>query len=100
MEDTQLEKLRYPIGKFQDPTSYSSKEISHWINEIEEIPALIRKEINLFTEEMLDESYRPQGWTARQVVNHIVDRPCSSYSINLRCDCLMRRTKEYYYTTI
>ena len=79
MEDEKLEKLRYPIGKFSAPLDYSQEDIDKWTNEINELPSLCRNEFNDFTEEMLEESYKPGGWTARQLIHHIVDSHMNAY---------------------
>src|SRR5205085_11586977 len=36
-------------------------------------------EISGFSDEMLDTSYKPEGWTARQVVHHIADSHMNAY---------------------
>ena len=76
MED---EKLRYPIGKFIAPTEFSQRAIEKWINEIQELPSQCQNEMSDFTEEMLNESYRPGGWTTRQVIHHIADSHVNAY---------------------
>lgn len=65
--------LQYPIGKFQCPQRITQEHISNWIHDIEELPAKIAKLVSGFTEEQLETSYRPGGWTARQVIHHIHD---------------------------
>ncbi|MBL7727179.1 MAG: putative metal-dependent hydrolase, partial [Dinghuibacter sp.] len=42
-----------------------------YINDIETLPAKLKKAVRSLTPEMLDTPYRPGGWTARQVVHHI-----------------------------
>ena len=79
MEEEQLEKLRYPIGKFSAPLEYSCEDMSNWISEIEYLPSQCRTVLNDFTEEMLNESYRPGGWTARQLIHHFVDSHMNAY---------------------
>ena len=79
MEIQELEKLRYPIGKFSAPLEYSQEDMEKWIGEIEELPSKCRNELKDFTEEMLADKYRPDGWTARQVIHHIVDSHINAY---------------------
>jgi hypothetical protein len=79
MEDAVLEKLKYPVGKFSAPMEYSTGDLETWIREIESLPSLCRAELKDFTEEMLDTPYRNGGWTARQVVHHIVDSHMNGY---------------------
>ncbi len=79
MEIAELEKLKYPIGKFSAPLEYSPEDIEKWIREIENLPGDCRAELKGFTEDMLDEPYREGGWTARQVIHHIVDSHMNGY---------------------
>ncbi len=79
MEDEKLERLRYPIGRFSAPLSVSSNEVNKWISDIEELPSLCRSILHDFTEEMLNDGYKPGGWTARQVIHHIPDSHMNAY---------------------
>ena len=79
MDAEKLEKLRYPIGKFLDPLEYAPGDIKKWIGEIEVLPELCRKEVEHFSNQMFDESYKPDGWTARQVIHHIADSHMNAF---------------------
>jgi hypothetical protein len=79
MEVAELEKLRYPIGKFEAPNSYSSNDITKWIKDIEDLPLQCRNELKSFTDDVLEETYKPGGWTARQVIHHIPDSHLNAY---------------------
>ncbi|MBA3665336.1 MAG: putative metal-dependent hydrolase, partial [Bacteroidetes bacterium] len=68
-----LEQLKYPIGKFVAPATYSAEFISECISEIEKFPSLLKKEVSNLSDEQLDTPYRPEGWTIRQVVHHCAD---------------------------
>lgn len=73
MEDLDLEKLRYPIGKFTPAEEYSSDYLSQRIAAIASFPERLKKEVAHLTEEQLDTPYRPGGWTVRQVIHHCAD---------------------------
>lgn len=73
MENLDLEKLKYPIGKFIAPTEYSSEYISNKIQEIESFPERLKKEIIHLTDQQLDTPYRPNGWTVRQLIHHCAE---------------------------
>ncbi|CAI2765553.1 YfiT family bacillithiol transferase [Flavobacterium collinsii] len=73
MNETDLEKLKYPIGKFQAPKDYNAEYISTNIAIIESFPNKLKKETIDLTEEQLDTSYRPDGWTVRQVIHHCAE---------------------------
>ena len=79
MEEVEIEKLKYPVGKFSAPLEYSPGDLEKWIREIESFPSQCRAELKDFSDEMLDTTYRPGGWTARQVIHHIVDSHMNAY---------------------
>lgn len=68
-----LEKLKYPIGKFQPADDYTLVEIEEFIDTIRSFPKLLRQEVESLTAEQLETPYRPDGWTIRQVVHHCAD---------------------------
>ena len=72
-------KLQYPIGKFAPKDSYTSEEIAALIYSIETIPAKIEEVFKKFSPAQLDTPYRPDGWTARQVLHHIPDSHMNAY---------------------
>src|ERR1700760_983400 len=67
------EQIKYPIGKFTPPASYTEEDILHWINEIRMLPGLMRQAVIGLNEQELDTPYRTGGWTIRQVVHHVAD---------------------------
>lgn len=75
-----LDSLRYPIGKYTPPATYSPEEIKNNIQEISHLPALLRKAVKDLGERELDTPYRPGGWTVRQTVNHVADSHINSYT--------------------
>lgn len=79
MTELDLEKLKYPIGKFIAPENYDKKYISEKINEIESFPERLEKEVIHLTNEQLDTPYRPGGWTVRQVIHHCAESHMNCY---------------------
>jgi hypothetical protein len=73
MKNLDLEKLRYPIGKFVTPDYYSNEYIWKKISEIETFPERLKKEVINLTDEQLETPYRKNGWTIRQVIHHCAD---------------------------
>ena len=73
MENSALEKLRYPIGKFVAPELYSGNYLAEKIAEIASFPERLKKEVAFLTDEQLDTPYRQDGWTVRQVIHHCAD---------------------------
>ncbi|AOC95164.1 Putative metal-dependent hydrolase YfiT [Flavobacterium anhuiense] len=79
MNELDLEKLKYPIGKFTAPEQYSAEYISEKIKEIENLPEKLTKETIHLTDEQLDTPYRPGGWTVRQVIHHCAESHMNCY---------------------
>ncbi len=73
MENSELEKSKYPIGKFIAPDNYSDEYIREKINEIATFPERLKSEVLHLTDEQLDTPYRDGGWTIRQVIHHCAD---------------------------
>lgn len=71
--------LRYPIGTFQLDGKVTSTMKDSWIDDIEQLPNLLRHAVQNLTNEQLDTAYRPDGWTVRQVVHHVADSHMNAY---------------------
>jgi len=72
------EQLRFPIGKFQAPASYTQADLRDWIEQIRTLPVRLRQAVIGLTEEQLNTPYRPGGWTLKQVVHHVADSHMNS----------------------
>ena len=75
----ELERLRYPIGRFEPPYRIDRDQIERWIGEIEALPADLRRAVKGLTDSQLDTPYRPGGWTIRQVIHHLPDSHMNSF---------------------
>ena len=75
-----MEELRYPVGKYVVPTNITPENIKEWIAEIEQLPAKLKETIKNFKESDLETTYRPDGWTARQVIHHLADSHMNAYT--------------------
>ncbi len=78
MEDN-MEMLRYPVGRYQKPGSYTAKELDQWIAAIESLPAWMDACIENLDAAQLHTPYRPEGWTVNQVVHHVADSHMNAY---------------------
>ena len=74
-----IERLKYPIGKAEIPDIISKSDVKKWISILDTFPIKMRSLTQNLTEEQLDTPYRPDGWTIRQVVHHVVDSHSHSY---------------------
>jgi hypothetical protein len=79
MENLELEKLRYPIGKFIAPETYTSEYILEKIESIAVFPRRLKDEVIHLNNEQLATPYRPDGWTIRQVIHHCADSHMNCY---------------------
>lgn len=68
-----LEQLKYPIGQFTMPDVFDEQQVAVWISEIEALPGQVKAATLNLSEGQLNQTYRPDGWTLRQVVHHIPD---------------------------
>ena len=77
---TDLEKFRYPVGRFQRltaPLDLSAR--SACLDIVERAPEQFRALLKGRSERELDTPYRPGGWTVRQVVHHVPDSHLNAY---------------------
>lgn len=73
MKEFTLDRLRYPIGKFKVPQDITGSQLNEWIAVLEHFPQRLQDLVSPLSEAQLDRSYRPGGWTLRQLVHHISD---------------------------
>ncbi|RMA58005.1 YfiT family bacillithiol transferase [Ulvibacter antarcticus] len=75
-----IEKLKYPIGKFDCPSNIDSEKLEAWISILEHFPNRLASLVENLSEAQLNTQYRPDGWTVRQVIHHVYDSHHNSYS--------------------
>lgn len=73
MTKQDLERLKFPIGKFKFPEEVSQSTIENWISDIETLPKKLIDLVEPLTETQLDTPYRPEGWKVKQLVHHMAD---------------------------
>lgn len=78
-DSTALEQLKYPIGRFQWISNYSEEERAAKLKTIENLPLRLKELVKDWTPERLNTPYRPDGWTVKQLLHHIVDSHMNSY---------------------
>jgi hypothetical protein len=79
MTNEQLNALRYPIGEYKPKQHPTGEEINKFISTIEAFPEKLKNAVSGLNNDQLDTPYRPDGWTIRQVVHHVVDSHINSY---------------------
>ena len=68
-----LEELRYPVGRFVAAREWTASVRAAATADIAALPARMRAAVEGLDDRQLDTSYRPDGWTVRQVVHHVAD---------------------------
>lgn len=76
-----MENLKYPIGQMTLPEEFDSKSVLNHIKTLLELPELLDQWV-LNHPDKLSNQYRPESWTAAQIINHIADSHLNGY---LRC---------------
>ena len=80
MTMTELEPLRYPVGRFERlkaPLDRAAREVH--VETIAKTPAIFLSLTKGRSDAELDTPYRPGGWTVRQVVHHVPDSHINAY---------------------
>ncbi|WP_149525741.1 YfiT family bacillithiol transferase [Sphingobacterium hotanense] len=75
----EIDKLRYPIGKFIRPTQIDQQTLTLWIESIRKFPERLRNEIATLSKKDFNKTYRPNGWTITQLINHCADSHINSF---------------------
>ncbi|MEF2967442.1 putative metal-dependent hydrolase [Paenibacillus sp. M1] len=74
-----MDSFRYPIGQFIAVEAPTLEQRSAWIEEIAELPKVLRETLQGLSAEQLSTPYRPGGWTVQQVVHHLADNDMNAY---------------------
>lgn len=77
--EAELERLRYPVGRWRRPEGATARDRQTWIHEVAGTPLALRAAVAGLDDERLDTPYRPGGWTVRQVVHHVPDSHMNAY---------------------
>jgi len=72
-----LEKLRYPIGKY-NPGEINRDMVNSWIEELRTFPDRLTGVLEGIDSESLMYTYRPDGWNIQQLVHHLADSHMNS----------------------
>ena len=74
-----IEKLKYPIGKYEAPEIITPVHINQWIKEIISYPQRLKQVLANISSEQLAQPYRLDGWTGLQVIHHLADSHMNAY---------------------
>ena len=79
MDPAELEALKYPTGKLEWEKDYSMAVIQSLIDKIEKQPDNLREVVQGISADNQNYSYRPGGWTIRQIIHHVSDSHLNAY---------------------
>ena len=74
-----IEKLRFPIGKYAPNKNPDKETIQKWINDIHTFPNSLIEITQDLTIEQLNWKYRPNGWKIKQVIHHCADSHMNAF---------------------
>ena len=75
----ELEDLRYPIGHFKPPASSDPAIRAEHISILRLLPGNLQAAVSGLTHPQLDTPYREEGWTVRQLIQHVADSHANAY---------------------
>ena len=76
---TELEDLRYPIGRFVPHATSDPAVRAGQISILRLLPSTLQTAVDGLSRSQLDTPYREGGWTVRQLVHHIADSHANAY---------------------
>ncbi len=76
---TDLDNLRYPIGRFTPSESSDPAVRAGHITALRLLPSTLQTAVSGLNHVQLDTPYREGGWTVRQLVHHIADSHANAY---------------------
>ena len=79
MKHQALEKLRYPIGKFEWKHEMSQENFEFHKKKIANYPNSLENKIKDLSGSDLEKTYRPGGWKISQLIHHIADSHTHNY---------------------
>jgi hypothetical protein len=68
-----MEELQYPIGRFELNERYITNNSVDLINQLASFPWRLAEIIEAIPSTDYAKTYRPNGWTIRQLVHHLAD---------------------------
>lgn len=74
-----MQNRQYPIGQFEFDENYIIENKAAIIDYFENFPTFVENEIENLKEDELEQIYRENGWSIRQLVHHLADSHINMY---------------------
>ncbi len=75
-----MQSLQYPIGRFSAPAAISTEEYSRWLEDFRQLPTEFQRAAQQIIDKgRLEQTYRPNGWSAKQLIHHLADSHLHAY---------------------
>lgn len=78
MESNSIEKLKFPIGHFDNHLEVTKEHLAKWKSTITAFPEQLRHLTEGLSATERNWKYRPEGWAIKQVVHHLADSHMNS----------------------
>lgn len=77
--DNEEELLRYPVGRFVRPETWSAESVKEWRTVLLSLPGWLDAGIENLDHEDLQVPYREGGWGIQQLIHHIADSHMNAF---------------------
>jgi DinB family protein len=77
--DDHIDSTRYPVGPMPRIRELDAEARSAYLSIIEGAPETLRSLVTGLADPDLERTYRPGGWTVRQLVHHLADSHINAY---------------------
>ncbi|MFS0491681.1 YfiT family bacillithiol transferase [Leadbetterella byssophila] len=75
-----MENLKYPIGPFDFERPYKVSDAAEAVAHLKSFPGQLIARVKDLTDEQLALTYRPGGWSVRQILHHYPDSHLNLYT--------------------
>lgn len=79
MQDGEIERRRFPAGRYVEPDDFDRAAVAQSIEVIAGLPERVWALAARISGRELENRYRPGGWSARQVIHHMADSHVNAY---------------------
>lgn len=79
MKETSNDPLKFPIGRFSEPSVIEEATINDYNFILATFPQRLKKAVNGLSVTQLDTPYRENGWTIKQLMHHLADSHMNAF---------------------